>query len=373
MIVAESAADWTDARTKDRESVAGLQTLAANTGGRATVRTNFIVEGVRRMLAENRSYYLLRYYSRAPRDGKFHRISVTTGRPGLDVRSRPGFTAPRASTRSQPQPPPLDRLAGLPIQTHGLDMRAVVVPVPSPTRGGSALLLVAELHGSDLVGAPGVELVTLAVDMSGKVRARDTYVATISPDARASDRWVRIVSRLNVPPGRYQLRLVVRRTDGKASGSVFVEIETPAFSRPLALGGLVIGTSDRRGVARASLLGASLPVVPFATSEFPHGLVIGAGLPLRVSPRHRPLRLTVQARLAAADGTVYDLLSEDLAAVAFTDLHGGVIGIPFPKDPLPAGEYRLTVEVALENESTQRRELTFAVGGMAGGNQGARK
>lgn len=361
MIGAESPQDLSDLNRGDRESVTGLRTLADYTGGRATVRTNFLAEGVDRMVDENRSYYLLRYYSTAPQDGKYHTIAVKTRQPGLEVRSRPGYTSAKAGMKPPPSAPaPLARLAGAPIQTHGLDSRVVAVPVPSAARSGSALAIVTEVRVPDLSGAPAFELTALAVDMSGRVRARDDYkaaVALVKEDAR----WLRVALRLDVPAGRYQVRVAARRTDGSADGSVFLEVEVPKFSQDLSLGGLTLGTPGTRGVARADRIAGVLPATPIAAAEVPAGMTISAVLPLRVAAKHRGRQIAIVARLVTSDGSISDLHQLDRPASDFTGPAGGVIEIPVPTRGLAAGEYRLRVEIGLATVASQTREVVLRV------------
>ncbi len=72
-----------------------LRELAEQTDGTVVLNTNDVEGAVSRMLTDTGAYYLLRYYSTNTRlDGRFRRISVRVKRPGLDVRSRPGYLAP---------------------------------------------------------------------------------------------------------------------------------------------------------------------------------------------------------------------------------------------------------------------------------------
>lgn len=362
MIEIESVEGATEARIKNRQSVEGLQVLAANTGGRATVRTNFLADGVRRMVAENRTYYLLRYYSPSPQDGKFHRISVRTRRPGLQVRARPGFTAskPEKRTRGSAEPSPLHLLAGAPVQTHGLEMRTAVVPIPSRAKSGSAMVVVTELRGADLAGAASLELTALAVDMRGTIRGRDDYSASVAREINGTDRWLRIVSRLEVPNGRYQLRVAARRSDDVRGGSVFVEVDVPNFSDSLAPGGLFLGSAGRAGIARADRL-AGLPLVPFALLDLPQGFPLAAALPLRVAAKHANKQVQVAAQLAGPQGASREVMNAHRSAADFTGAAGGIVEIALGPGPLRPGDYRLTVTVSVKDEPPVSRELTFRI------------
>src|SRR6202011_1210402 len=70
-----------------------LRTLADATDGLAIVDSNNLDAGLKRVVADLSSYYLLGYYSTGKLDGKFHSISVRVKRPGVQVRARRGFLA----------------------------------------------------------------------------------------------------------------------------------------------------------------------------------------------------------------------------------------------------------------------------------------
>jgi len=75
-----------------------LRTLAENTDGIAVVNSNDLSGGLKRVVSDLSSYYLLGYYSaNAKMDGKFHAIKVRVKRPGVQVRARRGYIAPTAA------------------------------------------------------------------------------------------------------------------------------------------------------------------------------------------------------------------------------------------------------------------------------------
>lgn len=72
-----------------------LRTLAAATDGVAVMNNNDIDKGLKRVVDDLTSYYLLGYYSStAKADGRFHAISVKVTRPGVSVRARRGYKSP---------------------------------------------------------------------------------------------------------------------------------------------------------------------------------------------------------------------------------------------------------------------------------------
>ena len=83
----------TDARAL-RTTTDTLRTLAEETDGRAIVNQNDVGPGLRQMVRDSSTYYLIGYNStQAPSDGKFHEIKVRVKRDGIRVRARKGYWA----------------------------------------------------------------------------------------------------------------------------------------------------------------------------------------------------------------------------------------------------------------------------------------
>lgn len=76
-----------------RARLDSLRTIAENTDGLAIVDSNNLGAGMKRVVADLSSYYLLGYYSNGKLDGKFHPITVRVKRPGVQVRARRGYMA----------------------------------------------------------------------------------------------------------------------------------------------------------------------------------------------------------------------------------------------------------------------------------------
>jgi len=95
----DEVVDLTTDRNRLSARLESLQTLAENTDGVAIVNSNDIDKGLRRVVDDLTSYYLLGYYSTNSKlDGKFRSIKVRVKRPGVDVRARPGY---RAATKEE--------------------------------------------------------------------------------------------------------------------------------------------------------------------------------------------------------------------------------------------------------------------------------
>ena len=70
----------------------GLIFLAQQTGGFSIRNTNDLSGGVRRVIEDQKGYYLIGYRPQgATFDRRYHRISANVKRPGLKLRTRTGF------------------------------------------------------------------------------------------------------------------------------------------------------------------------------------------------------------------------------------------------------------------------------------------
>ena len=92
------------------------------------------------MMRDSSTYYMLGYNSSAPRDGRFHKVTVKVKRPGLEVRARQGYYAGAAvakNAKDTPPPDPIARLltAAMPSGGLGLRVNAGVVRIDDARAG----------------------------------------------------------------------------------------------------------------------------------------------------------------------------------------------------------------------------------------------
>ena len=83
-----------------------LRTMSSETGGFAVVNQNDLNDAFGKIIQENSSYYLLGYYpTNDKRDGKFRKVLVRVKRPGLQVKYRQGYTAPKGKPATRETTP----------------------------------------------------------------------------------------------------------------------------------------------------------------------------------------------------------------------------------------------------------------------------
>ena len=118
-----------------RLSQDSLRSLADDTGGFAVVNQNDFNSAFDRLVQDNSSYYVIGYYpDNDKRDGKFRKIDVRVTRPGLTVRSRRGYVAPRgkpvapARASADAQDDALTAAVESPLAIGGIPMRLFVAP-----------------------------------------------------------------------------------------------------------------------------------------------------------------------------------------------------------------------------------------------------
>ena len=280
-----------------------LRTLADSTGGFAVLNTNAPEDSVERIVEENGTYYLLGYSSpAAPNDGRRHRIKVRSRVPDVEVRARDGYVSARRASKPAAPPVPLDALVAAPIQSRGLTMRVAAVPAPLGASPGAAVVVAIELPAQAVVEAGDVTFRVAAIDMTGNVRARQQFNSTFKANVVSPTGWARIRSHVEVPPGRYQIRVAAVGANGRR-GSVFTETEVPKFDTDLALGGLSFVAPGTVSLANKERPSSVIELTPLATRDVPEHTVAAAQLPIRVARKAATASLSITATLVSADGT----------------------------------------------------------------------
>ena len=120
------------------------------------VNRNDFREAFCRIIQDNSGYYLLGYYSNdTRRDGRFRRIQVRVKRPGLTVRARKGYTAPKgkaqptttlANTKTSPA---LREALDSPIPISGLALSVFAAPFKG-TAPNASIAVTIEIDGRAL-------------------------------------------------------------------------------------------------------------------------------------------------------------------------------------------------------------------------------
>lgn len=239
------------------DTQSGLNYLSQQTGGFLIKNNNDLPAGIRRVVEDQKGYYLLGYRPEsATFDRRFHRISVRVKRPGLKVRTRTGFygirdeeTRPLRRTREQ------QLLAALtsPFASPDVHLRLTTV-FGNTVEEGSFMRSLMHIDARDLKfskepdGRYKAVLDVVGVTFGDNGRAIDTRdrIQTLTLPEELYRQVLRegMTYNLTVPikkAGAYQLRMAVRDASTERTGSASQFIEVPDLKKNrLALSGLIL-------------------------------------------------------------------------------------------------------------------------------------
>jgi hypothetical protein len=379
------------------EAISSMRALGHVTGGFSLVNSNSFTETFERIVRDNSVYYMLGFNTaREKVDGRYVRVEVRVKRPGLTVRAREGYVAPTREeqrTRASVQlSTGVAAALGNPMTTSGLPMRVSAAPFKGTGSNArvaialeidAAALGLVEKEGS-FAGNLDIRYIATSANKRVSPETRHTGLIELRPDAyeRALRHGIRLVSYLELPRGRHQIRIA--SGNGVRAGSVVYDVDVPDFTKdPLTMSGISLGLA---GPARAPTLGLDgllnngkaprcrTPCNVELTRWQPSDIV-AEGHPLfRATPappttardftqddtlllftevydnnrrvdRDRPYTITVTAALRDRAGQVVRETAFERSSRSPRRASGGHgLSIELPLDEVPAGEYLLTID-----------------------------
>lgn len=270
-------------------SIRTLRDLSEKTGGFAVTNVNDFGGAFARIVEESSDYYVLGYTPvKALKPGEFRDVGVRVSRADVRVVARKGYGLPAAErqiaqlepftdtapptavrtprprlTDSSPtdMPAPVHATRALandvrgllasPLPLAGLPMRVQAIPFAAEGRRGMVQIIIEVLGDGLRFGERGgrfeerIELATLTVDARGHAgNGRSTTLdLRLTPEElqRTKATGVRWLSRLELAPGRYQVRVAGRAALTGTMGLVTVDVDLPTLDadRP-AMSGVTI-------------------------------------------------------------------------------------------------------------------------------------
>jgi hypothetical protein len=210
------------------------------------------------------------------------------------------------------------------------------------------------------------------VDVKGKVKAsnRETLSMNLKPDTktRVEQSGIRLLSRLNMPAGRYQLRVGARDQSGGALGSVLYDLEVPDFEKiPLSMSGLVLTSAASSLVPTArpdADLRQVLPGPPAATRAFAQNDQIAFFTDIYDNDVSNVHTVDITSTLTADEGRVVFKHAEERSTADLAGKKGGFgYGSQITLTDYPPGLYVLKVEARsrLKSDITASREVQITI------------
>ena len=201
-----------------------------------------------------------------------------------------------------------------------------------------------------------------AFNVDGKAfgAKRMDVMVTLRPEASGMGEY-ELLSRLDLKPGRYQIRVALNVSSLSTSGSLYYDVDVPDFEKaPVSFSGMVLAARPSPPVTPKDGLPGVLPVTPttrrsFSASDrvvaftrvYQGGKDALAGVPLRIQLRNQDDFLVMNRQ-------------ESLSAEMFTKERSADVNIALPLDRLPPGAYLLTLE-SMVGKTTAKREVRFDV------------
>jgi len=318
-----------------------LRVLADDTDGAVIVGPEGADAGLRAMLADAASYYLISYRSEHARDGLFHSVEVKVKRPRITVRARKGFSAPTAEEVERAKViargvtmPPLK----LEPPRH---ISALIRPWFGIARGENGkvrMTFVWEASGA----VPGDRRVKVPAQLDVKVVGSDGATAFQGMVAE------RAIAAFDVPPGRVTLTSSVQDSASQPIDSDLRDV----IVRDLK-GAVVLGTPEVFRVRTARDLrefNEEKAPVPIASREFSRSEVIL----IRV-PAYAAAPVAVSAVLVSPAGQVLRQLTVTPPTSAKP-----LAQINLPLASLPPGQYSVDIS-AKAPAGSAKDKLSFRI------------
>ena len=348
-----------------------MQQIAAATGGRSATNTNDLGPAVDNIFEENSSFYVLGYHSTRPQlDGKFRRLTVAVNSPGYTVRTRNGYDAEKAKDSAKKKEFTAEHPLGaalsglLPKGDVPLEMMAAPFAIPGKKEAAVAVMVGVRqpIRETGLRTTERVGFQVNAFNVDGKSFGAKRMDVTVTLRAEATGMGeYELLSRMDLKPGRYQLRVALNVGSLATSGSLYYDVDVPDFTKALvSFSGMVLAARPSAPVTPKDGLPGVVPVTPttrrtFSASDrvvaftrvYQGGKKPVAAVPLRVQLRNQDEFLLMNRQ-------------EALAAEMFTKDRSADINIGIPLERMAPGSYLLTLESTLE-KTTAKREVRFDV------------
>jgi hypothetical protein len=275
--------------------------------------------------------------------------------------------APPPKPGIKPASPLTKSLAGL-LPNPDMPLRVSVAPVAIPGRLDQAAAVIAlGVERPAAITAPGrletMDLLVSAFDPEGRPRGsqRQTTSITPQPTGNGSVRY-ELLARMDLKPGRYELRLSAHDTTRDTSGSVYADVDVPDFAKaPLSLSGLMLEVNPPLPGGPRNAFDGLLPVTPTSkrdvttTDEVTAFLQINQGGDAVLAPVALAIRIVNDH-----DATVFERTGSVGADLFATSLRSANQRFVLPLSTLAPGAYLLTVEATL-GKTTARRDVRFEV------------
>lgn len=372
-------------RMANLNRLGNLMTLPDRTGGRLVADPVRPADRVAEIFRESDSYYVLGFQPAHPEpDGRYHGIRVRVNRSGATLQARRGYYGGMAAATAVPLrdngevPDSLDpdlrsAVSGLwPRGDVALSVAAAPVASPDLTRSSVATVVSvrqvfdetqsSSLNAAGVDGAGTVRVYTGAFDRQGRELASTSQtVQVVARQGSTRNFEYEVVSRLDLKPGRYELRTGVEDVSLGRSGSVYTYVDVPDYRRePVALSGLFISAAPAPVAVPDSALDGLVSVIPTTRRTFARTDRVSAFVRLYQGLARALMAGYVVAEILDDQGTSVYRQETRLLPAGYGASRAIDFSVELPIESLARGAYLLSIEARHGNE-TARRDARFVI------------
>ena len=257
-----------------------MATLSSDTGGKSFFDSNDFAPAFAQVQKDTSAYYAIGFHSSNPaRDGKYRKLAIKVKMPGVKLEYRQGYYAPadfKHSGREDREQELTDQLASdLPATDMAMYLDAMYFRLDENRYYMPVSLLV---PGSQIPFVKGGDKDKATLDILGEVidevkrpigHVRETVKLNLDPTLNARQKNIQYTTSFNLPPGKYQVKFVVRENQTGRMGSFVADVTLPDLKKaPLKMSSIVLAASRQSSKKQDPLVRNGEEYVPDISHVF---------------------------------------------------------------------------------------------------------
>ena len=232
-----------------------MASLSTDTGGKPFFDSNDFAPAFAQVQRDTSAFYAIGFRSTDPvRDGRYRKLQVKVKRSGVKLEYRPGYYAPadfKHSGREDREQQLNEQLASdLPATDMAVYLDTMYFRIDDNRYFMPVSLLV---PGSQIPFVKGGDKDKATLDILGEVidevkrpigRARETVKLNLDESINARQKNIQYTTSFNLPPGKYQIKFVVRENQTGRMGSFLADVILPDMKKtPLKMSSIVLAAA----------------------------------------------------------------------------------------------------------------------------------
>jgi len=257
-----------------------MGTLSMDTGGKAFFDSNDFAPAFAQVERDTSAYYAIGFRSTdQARDGRYRKLTIKIDRPGVKLEYRPGYYAPadfKHSGKEDRERELEEQLASdLPATDMAVYMDALYFRLDENRFFVPVSLIV---PGSQIPFVKGGDKDKATLDIIGSVidevkrpigHVRETVKLNLDPSLQARQKSIQYTTSFNLPPGKYQMKFVVRENQTGLMGSFEAEITLPDMKKaPLKMSSILLSSMREASKKESPLVHDGEEYVPNISHVF---------------------------------------------------------------------------------------------------------